>query len=165
MTEAITVVSTGEPVPDSGPRVFLAGPTPHASTGVASWRPAAIEHLAAGWTGQRPLTVLTPETADGTRAAYSEDHANWKTRARAAADAILYWIPRDVFTLPGLTTNVDFGGCDVVQRPRQDAFQRPHLVKIPCRLNVFKWSRGLACSGTTREPLRLRSRPKAGENG
>lgn len=109
MTGQLTLVCTREPISASGPKIFLAGPTPHASTAVVSWRPTAIEQLAARWTSEQSLTVLTPESRSGKRAAYSDDHADCKAEARAAADAILYWIPRDVFTLPGFTTNVEFG--------------------------------------------------------
>jgi diadenosine tetraphosphate (Ap4A) HIT family hydrolase len=97
-----------EPVPSEGPSVFLAGPTPRTG-GVRSWRPAAIEALAAQWTGAEPLTVLIPESRDGTRAAHYDDQVDWETEARATADAILFWIPRDLTTLPGFTTNVEFG--------------------------------------------------------
>ncbi|WP_254406248.1 nucleoside 2-deoxyribosyltransferase domain-containing protein [Streptomyces sp. AC627_RSS907] len=106
---SITVVHAREPIPASGPKVFLAGPTPHARSAVESWRPAALEELAARWTGTQPLTVLTPESRGGKRAAHYDDQVGWETEARAAADAILFWIPRDVFTLPGFTTNVEFG--------------------------------------------------------
>lgn len=104
-----TVIYAREPLPASGPSVFLAGPTPRASAGVPSWRPAAIEELAARWNREQPLTVLTPESRGGIRAQHYDDQVGWETRARAAADAILFWIPRDLQTLPGFTTNVEFG--------------------------------------------------------
>ncbi|MCI2422871.1 nucleoside 2-deoxyribosyltransferase domain-containing protein [Saccharopolyspora sp. K220] len=34
---------------------------------------------------------------------------DWETDARSAATAILFWIPRDLKSLPGFTTNVEFG--------------------------------------------------------
>lgn len=104
-----TVVYAREPLPASGPSVFLAGPTPRAGGDVPSWRPAAIEELAARWTGEQPLTVLTPESRGGIRAQHYDDQVGWESEARAAADAILFWIPRDLRTLPGFTTNVEFG--------------------------------------------------------
>ncbi|MFD5342321.1 nucleoside 2-deoxyribosyltransferase domain-containing protein [Streptomyces anulatus] len=103
------VVYAREPIPVSGPSVFIAGPTPRAGGEVPSWRPAAIEELAARWTGDQPLTVLTPESRGGVRAKHYDDQVGWETEARAAADAILFWIPRDLETLPGFTTNVEFG--------------------------------------------------------
>ncbi|MFF9733689.1 NUDIX domain-containing protein [Streptomyces albidoflavus] len=105
----LTVVYARESLPASGPSVFLAGPTPRAGGDVPSWRPAAIEELAARWTGEQSLTVLTPESRGGIRAKHYDDQVGWETEARASADAILFWIPRDLETLPGFTTNVEFG--------------------------------------------------------
>ncbi|GII63012.1 hypothetical protein Skr01_30970 [Sphaerisporangium krabiense] len=104
---SVTVVWAREPIP-GGPSVFLAGPTPRVD-GVPSWRPAAIDALRAAWDGAQPLVVLTPESRDGVRAASYDDQFAWETAAREAADAILFWIPRNLATLPGFTTNVEFG--------------------------------------------------------
>ena len=101
------LVMAREEIPD-GPSVFLAGPTP-VRADVASWRPAAVDEVAAQWTGSRPLTVLSPESRGGERAARYEDQVEWETRARRSATAILFWIPRDMATLPGMSTNVEFG--------------------------------------------------------
>ena len=108
MSAHLTVVFAREPIPAHGPRVFLAGPTPR-SDDVPSWRPAALDALTAQWAGPGTLTVLSPESRGGVRAAHYDDQADWETDARAAADAILFWIPRDLRTLPGFTTNVEFG--------------------------------------------------------
>ncbi|WP_331734692.1 MULTISPECIES: nucleoside 2-deoxyribosyltransferase domain-containing protein [unclassified Streptomyces] len=97
-----------EPLP-ANPSVFLAGPTPDKSTPVPSWRPDAVRALAEQWTGDRPLTVLSPESRHGLRADRYETQVDWETEARAAATAILFWIPRDLHTMPGMTTNVEFG--------------------------------------------------------
>nr|WP_235619369.1 nucleoside 2-deoxyribosyltransferase domain-containing protein [Embleya scabrispora] len=105
----VTVVMARERLPLDGPSVFLAGPTPDRSAPVPSWRPAAVDALAARWTGDRPLTVLNPESRGGMRAVRYEDQVDWETDARAAAGAILFWVPRDLKTLPGMTTNVEFG--------------------------------------------------------
>jgi len=109
MTARVNVVWAREPIPAEGPSVFLAGPTPRAGREVPSWRPAAIEELAAQWAGTETLTVLTPESRGGVRAAHYDDQVDWETDARAAAGAIMFWIPRDLVTLPGFTTNVEFG--------------------------------------------------------
>jgi hypothetical protein len=103
-----TLVMAREPVPD-GPSVFLAGPTPRLGSVAESWRPAAAAELARQWHGPGTLAVLSPESRDGVRAAHYDDQVDWETDARAAADAILFWIPRDLATLPGFTTNVEFG--------------------------------------------------------
>ncbi|MGA4980021.1 nucleoside 2-deoxyribosyltransferase domain-containing protein [Streptomyces cinereoruber] len=105
---SITLVWAREPIP-AGPSVFLAGPTPRLGGDVESWRPAAVEALAEQWTGPGPLTVLTPESRGGKRAAHYDDQVGWETAARKAATAVLFWIPRDLRTLPGFTTNVEFG--------------------------------------------------------
>ncbi|MFF8422942.1 nucleoside 2-deoxyribosyltransferase domain-containing protein [Streptomyces sp. NPDC015680] len=97
-----------EPLP-TGPSVFLAGPTPDKSAPVPSWRPDAIRALAEQWTGDQPLTILSPESRHGLRADRYETQVDWETEARAAATAILFWIPRDLRTMPGMTTNVEFG--------------------------------------------------------
>jgi hypothetical protein len=102
----IRVVWAREPLP-AGPSVFLAGPTPRAGDGVESWRPAATARIEEHATG--PVSVLTPESRGGVRAAHYDDQFEWETAARAAADVVLFWIPRDLRTLPGFTTNVEFG--------------------------------------------------------
>ncbi|SFC24962.1 nucleoside 2-deoxyribosyltransferase domain-containing protein [Streptomyces aidingensis] len=104
----ISVVWAREPVPAGPHSVFLAGPTPRGNQ-VPSWRPAAIEALAAAWDGPEALTVLAPESPGGFHERDYEDQFRWETEARAAAGTILFWIPRCVDTLPGFTTNVEFG--------------------------------------------------------
>lgn len=109
MTGQIILVHAREPVPASGPTVFLAGPTPRAGGPTKSWRPDAVAELARQWAFEQPLTVLTPESRGGVRAAHYDDQVDWETAARATADAILFWIPRDLVAMPGFTTNVEFG--------------------------------------------------------
>lgn len=104
----VHLIYAREPLPTGGPSVFLAGPTPR-DQHTPSWRPAAVEALAAQWAGPGPLTVLSPESRGGRRAAHYDDQVGWETDARESADAILFWIPRDLETLPGFTTNVEFG--------------------------------------------------------
>ncbi|WP_329564358.1 nucleoside 2-deoxyribosyltransferase domain-containing protein [Streptomyces uncialis] len=103
------LVMAREPLPASGsPSVFLAGPTPDRSAPAPSWRPAALDTLTAQWNSETPLTVLSPESRNGQRAARYEDQVDWETTARQNATAILFWIPRDLRTMPGMTTNVEF---------------------------------------------------------
>ncbi|MEU6467471.1 NUDIX domain-containing protein [Streptomyces sp. NPDC046976] len=105
----VSLVWAREPIPTSGPSVFLAGPTPRLGGDVESWRLAAVEELAEQWTGAEPLTILTPESRGGKRAAHYDDQVVWETTARQTASAVLFWIPRDLNALPGFTTNVEFG--------------------------------------------------------
>ena len=109
LDEKLTLIYAGQPLPPQGTAsVFLAGPTPR-SADVPSWRPAAIREMAAQWQGQTTLAVFIPEPMDGQRWAYYDNQMVWETDARAGASAILFWIPRDLRTLPGFTTNVEFG--------------------------------------------------------
>jgi hypothetical protein len=77
-----------------------------------------------------------------------------KVRAEAAKRHLEVLTPESgqflVGDNPGVSVRTDAKpGCDVVQRPRRDVFQRPQLMKILCLLDVFKWPRGLVCAGTT----------------
>jgi diadenosine tetraphosphate (Ap4A) HIT family hydrolase len=103
----INVVCAREPIPN-GPSVFLAGPTPRTAD-VASWRNTAILRLERLWDGPGTLNVLTPESRDGHRAVEYDDQVEWETAGLDSATQILFWIPRDLETLPGFTTNVEFG--------------------------------------------------------
>jgi hypothetical protein len=100
------VVYALEPYPTEVERtIFLAGPTPRAED-VPSWRPEAMRLLEEkGWEG----TVFVPEPRDGKfRPAY-DDQIEWELEGLRRADCIVFWIPRDLETLPGFTTNVEFG--------------------------------------------------------
>jgi hypothetical protein len=112
----IRIVMAREPVPD-GPSVFLAGPSAVRGGPVPSWRPDAIGELRRQWIGHRTLTVLSPESRGGRRAERYEDQWDWENVAREAADVVLYWIPRDMVHMPGMTTNVEFG-FDIASRRR-----------------------------------------------
>ncbi|WP_083737366.1 nucleoside 2-deoxyribosyltransferase domain-containing protein [Amycolatopsis keratiniphila] len=104
----IRVVQAREPLPAAAaPSVFLAGPTAVAGGPVPSWRPAALELLGQCWREPEPLVVLTPENP--VRAARYRDQFEWENAARAVATVVLFWIPRDLVHMPGMTTNVEFG--------------------------------------------------------
>lgn len=104
----VEVIYAREPLPAAGASVFLAGPTPR-SQEVPSWRPALIAELSARWRGPGRLAVLSPESRGGKRAREYHDQVAWETEARAAASVVMFWIPRDTETMPGYTTNVEFG--------------------------------------------------------
>jgi hypothetical protein len=97
--------------------IFLAGPTPR-DRHVASWRPAAVDLLRRRWlTETRPdgepvggrLVVFVPEgRGGGFDGGWSEQIA-WEDACLNASDVIAFWIPRDLTTMPGLTTNVEWG--------------------------------------------------------
>ncbi|WP_337825240.1 nucleoside 2-deoxyribosyltransferase domain-containing protein [Amycolatopsis sp. A1MSW2902] len=77
--------------------------------GGAVVRPSAIDLLAEQWHGDGPLTVLSPESRGGIRAEHYDDQVESELEMIQSADALMFWIPRDLRTLPGFTTNVEFG--------------------------------------------------------
>lgn len=101
----MNVVHSDQPVDVSRPSIFLAGPTPR-SPDVKSWRPEALDLLRnLGFGG----TVLVPERRDGwTRGDYL-DQVEWEFAALEGCTVIAFRVPRDPATLPGFTTNVEFG--------------------------------------------------------
>lgn len=92
--------------------IFLAGPSPRGDkeTGkpnVPSWRPAALNILQTkGYDGD----VYVPEPGNGRWSAddYDEQFA-WENEGLHRADQIVFWVPRDMATLPGFTTNHEHG--------------------------------------------------------
>lgn len=101
------VVYTNEDFPRSFSKsVFLAGPTPR-SDDVRSWRPDALKILdAKGFDG----VVFVPEYRDGSKyETDEEDRIKWEVGAMNMSDCILFWVPRDLETLPAFTTNHEHG--------------------------------------------------------
>lgn len=85
--------------------IFLAGPTPRTSS-VDSWREDALKILRTqGFDG----TIFVPEPRDGIFSQSYTDQIQWEDEALNRADCILFWVPRDMVTLPGLTTNHEHG--------------------------------------------------------
>lgn len=92
--------------------VFLAGPSPREKS-VLDWRIEALKIFEEkGFTG----TVFIPipqarfyggdDSADWTY----DNQIDWECSARAVADRILFWVPRDIKGgMPAFTTNVEFG--------------------------------------------------------
>lgn len=123
------------------PSLFLAGPTPRSSS-VRSWRPAAIETITRAWAGG-PLAVLVPEPRDGRWATDYTEQYDWEHTAMEAAARIMFWIPRDMATLPGLTTNIEWGryctsGRVVLGAPptAPDAHRNRYLIHQAARYGV-----------------------------
>lgn len=104
----VRTVHAREDIPP-GLTLFLAGPTPRSDSIATSWRRDARAEIHHQWREDRPLTILSPESRDGVRAKEYDDQVEWEAGALDAATAILFWIPRDLRTLPGFTTNVEFG--------------------------------------------------------
>ena len=100
------VVYAGEEFPRVWSKaIFLAGPTPR-DTNTLSWRPEALRILEAkGFDG----VVFVPECADGKWKNSYDDQVKWEDEGLNFADCILFWIPRDLATMPALTTNHEHG--------------------------------------------------------
>jgi nucleoside 2-deoxyribosyltransferase-like protein len=89
-------------VPNS---IFLAGPTPR-SEDVKSWRPEALTLLEEqGFNGH----VFVPETSEWGWLGDYAGQVHWEWEALGKAACTLFWVPRDLETMPAFTTNVEFG--------------------------------------------------------
>ncbi len=104
--DCMDIVYAREPLPTKMVKsIFLAGPTPR-KEGVKSWRESALKLLAGlGYDGH----VFVPEPADGVWSSDYTKQVLWEDEAMNQADCILFWVPRDMDTLPGLTTNDEWG--------------------------------------------------------
>ncbi|MCS0600860.1 lantibiotic dehydratase [Streptomyces sp. LP11] len=109
MSGDVTVVHVGEPWPEHwSTSVYLCGPTPR-DPALDSWRPHAEHLLREHWSGEGRLAVFLPEAPDGQSEPPYPQQVAWEEAAMHAADAILFYVPRDLATLPGLVTNVKWG--------------------------------------------------------
>jgi hypothetical protein len=100
-----------EPVPSTwDASVFLAGPTPR-DPAVPSWRPGAVDLLRDLWAGSGDgrLAVFVPESSAGGMFGGWDAQVEWEDTCLNACDVIAFWVPRDLRTLPGFTTNVEWG--------------------------------------------------------
>ena len=103
------VIHSRETIPNS---IFLAGPTERYPSPKSSWRQEALailnEFMFSGM-------VFVPEPRNWVRSSVAlGDFAHamqlqWEEAALIRADIIAFWIPRDMETLPGLTTNIEWG--------------------------------------------------------
>lgn len=100
------IVYAGDPLPEGAPSIFLAGPTPR-SPEVPSWRPEAVNCLwFYGFLGR----MLVPEPRGGDWTSVDKhEQWDWEARALEAATVILFWVPREMKTMPGLSTNDEWG--------------------------------------------------------
>lgn len=100
------IVYAREPFPTTVEgSIFLAGPTPR-SPSVKSWRSEALDLLKQlGFTGH----VFVPEPRDGKWSGDYDSQIEWEEKGLQRADCIAFWIPREMRTMPGLTTNDEWG--------------------------------------------------------
>jgi hypothetical protein len=108
MASEVVIVHANETPPESWhAAVFLAGPLPR-SADVPSWNRDAVALLDDQWRHDGRLVVFTPELREGVLADYT-GQADWEDRWMHAADVIVFWVPRDMATMPALTTNIEYG--------------------------------------------------------
>jgi 8-oxo-dGTP pyrophosphatase MutT (NUDIX family) len=84
--------------------------------------------------------VFVPEDAAGGVRGDYDDQIEWELTGLARADCILFWVPRQMDTMPALTTNVEFGhfcssGRVVLGAPPEAAKVR-YLRELAARKNV-----------------------------
>ncbi len=85
--------------------IFLAGPTPRDTDG-NPWRKEAIKELERqGFDG----VVFVPEPRDGSWHREYDRQVTWEDTCLNVADCIVFWVPRDLETMPGYTTNIEWG--------------------------------------------------------
>ncbi|SDK55575.1 Nucleoside 2-deoxyribosyltransferase like [Glycomyces sambucus] len=106
-SEVVVVHANETPPPWWDAAVFLAGPLPR-SADVPSWNPEAVAHLRERWTRGGRLVVFTPELRAGVLADYT-GQIEWEHRGLHDADVVLFWVPRDLESMPAFTTNIEFG--------------------------------------------------------
>jgi hypothetical protein len=105
----MVILWTDVPLPASvaQPSVFLAGPTPR-KIETPSWRPEALKIFKdKGFKG----TIWVPEWQNwsvGKDFNYLKQ-VLWEKRGLTTSTVIMFWVPRDLDTMPAFTTNVEFG--------------------------------------------------------
>jgi 8-oxo-dGTP diphosphatase len=102
----LSIVYAQTPFPTKVVRtLFLAGPTDRSNRPTA-WRQEALQIL-------RDLDfdghVFIPEAEDGKWNGKSEEQNEWEQLALLRADAIVFWVARDLENMPGFTTNIEWG--------------------------------------------------------
>jgi len=100
------VIYAKEEIPESFTKtIFLAGPTPR-SKDVRSWRPEAIRLLKeSDYDG----VIFSPEDRDSEWKGDYIDQVEWEEKCLNMADCILFWLPREIDTMPAFTTNIEWG--------------------------------------------------------
>lgn len=101
----MNIIYAQQTIPETLGGIFLAGPTPRSSE-VLSWRPEAVEFLKInGFNGN----VFIPENEGGGFSGTYDAQIEWEWAALEHATTILFWVPRELDTMPAFTTNVEFG--------------------------------------------------------
>lgn len=100
------VVYAQQPFPDQTTQsIFLAGPTPRRAD-VPSWRPEAISLLRElGYNG----LVFVPEDHERIWRGDYVGQVEWEEEGLERCDVVVFWIPREISTMPAFTTNDEWG--------------------------------------------------------
>ena len=100
--------------------LFLAGPTPR-SDDVESWRPEAIDILEKlNYDGM----VWIPEYLNKPEVFDYDHQVNWERWGLISCTKIVFWVPRDLETMPAFTTNVEIGFY-LAKSPERCCYGRP----------------------------------------
>lgn len=116
--------------------IFLAGPTPRDESG-KPWRQEAekiLEEL--GFDG----AVYIPEPRDGKWHGEYDAQVEWEELCLNQADCIVFWVPRELKTMPAFTTNIEWGrwessGKIVLGYPK-DAEKMSYMKSYANKLNI-----------------------------
>lgn len=102
----MNIIHATEPLVDLKENVcFLCGPTPRDSN-IISWRKEAIELFEKY---NYTETLLIPEGRDWKYKTDYDSQVQWEHDGLEEATHIMFWIPRNLDSMPGYTTNVEFG--------------------------------------------------------
>jgi hypothetical protein len=89
---------------DDKPSIFLAGPSPRDKS-IHDWRDDAFKIFdELGFDGR----LFVPRPSSGPFQDY-DGQVDWELHHLFLADCIMFWVPRDLKTLPGFTTNYEAG--------------------------------------------------------
>ena len=122
--------------------IFLAGPTPR-NIDVKSWRPDAVEMLSElDFSGH----VVVPEWSNGLFEIDDVLQFEWDRKGLEQATVIVFWVCREMETMPALTTNVEFGRY-VTLTPDRVLYGRPD---VAASVQYLDW---LYQSHTKKEPF------------
>ena len=103
----------------SCPDLYLAGPTPR-DPQIISWRIEALDIL--NYNHFQGI-VCVPERESWEDVDYMQQ-VEWEYAAMMTSKVIAFWVPRDLETLPGFSTNIEFG-LYLAMRPNNVKYGRP----------------------------------------
>jgi len=104
--------------------IFLAGPTLRNSSYDNSWRKEAVRILKeAKFDGVVYIPEYSKERFVETEETMTAE-IEWEWETMESAGVVLFWVPRNNTSLPGFTTNIEFGRC-ITLRPESTVLGFP----------------------------------------